>query len=122
MTYVNHFVLPVPQSKLDEYFAIARKFAAIMKAEGALHYSEAAAEDVPHGQHTDFYRAVDAQDGETVVVGIAIWRDKAAADAGMLAAMAHPDFKDMKPENMPMDGKRMFWGGFATVVDMNEAE
>ena len=43
------------------------------------------------------------------------WPDRATADAAWAAMMTedHPDMADM-----PFDGARMFWGGFAPIVDL----
>ena len=64
--------------------------------------------DVPHGERTDFHRAVAAAEGETVVFGYIEWPDKAARDAGFATAMA--DERMQAPP--PFDGKRMIFGGF----------
>ena len=71
-------------------------------------------DDLPDGKLTDFRRAVKAEDGENVVFSFVEWPDKATRDAGW-AKMMEEDGPD---GNMPFDGKRMFWGGFRPVVDL----
>jgi uncharacterized protein YbaA (DUF1428 family) len=76
-------------------------------------------EDVPHGKQTDFYRATDAKDGEVPLLSWIEWPDRATADkaqAGMEAEM-----KDKPMPEMPFDGMRMFWGGFAPIFDSDKA-
>ena len=68
-----------------------------------------------HGEVTDFYRAVKAEDGETVVFSFIEWPDKETRDEAWEKIMAD---ESMKPEgDMPFDGQRMFWGGFEPIVD-----
>ena len=46
------------------------------------------------------------------------WPDKATRDEGWKKVMAD---ERMKPDaTMPFDGKRMFWGGFNSVVDLDK--
>jgi uncharacterized protein YbaA (DUF1428 family) len=73
-------------------------------------------DDVPDGKVTDFRRAVKAEDGETVVCSWIEWPSKAVRDEAWQKIMADPRMQPDK-DNMPFDGKRMFWGGFAPVID-----
>ena len=110
MSYIDGFVLPMKDEKLSEYRAMADMFASKATALGALGSVEALGDGLEHGKVTDFFRAVQAEDGENVVFSFVIWPDKATRDAGWEKIMADPD---MQPGgDMPFDGKRMFWGGF----------
>ncbi|MEE4350427.1 MAG: DUF1428 domain-containing protein [Pacificimonas sp.] len=120
MTYFDSFVLPLSPERKDAYIAMAEKFRDFLRTAGALDYFEAIAEDVPHGETTDFYRAVNAEKGETVVISYTRWPDKKTRDAAWAAMMEDPQFKDMKPEDMPFDGRRMFWGGFDPIISLND--
>ena len=116
--YTDGFVLPVPEAKRDEYTALATKMSKVFKDNGATRIVEAIANDVKHGQVTDFYRAVKAEDGETVVFSFIEWPDKGTRDAAWKTMMEN----DPAPgEPMPFDGKRMFWGGFDPIVDSEPA-
>lgn len=113
--YVDGYLVPVTTAKRDAYKVIADMFAAKAKALGAVRIVEAWADDVPDGQVTDFRRAVQARDNETVVFSFVIWPDRATRDAGWDAIMADPE---MQPEGeMPFDGPRMIWGGFEPMLD-----
>lgn len=69
------------------------------------------------GKQTDFRRAVQARDDETVVFSWIEWPDKASRDAGMEKAMQDPRLKpDVNP--MPFDGMRLIFGGFVPVVEV----
>jgi len=113
--YIDGFILPLREDKLGEYQPMAEKFAGKAKALGALGSLEAMGDGLEHGHTTDFFRAVQAEDGENVVFSFVVWPDKATRDAGWEKIMADPE---MQPDAMPMpfDGKRMFWGGFKPFV------
>jgi uncharacterized protein YbaA (DUF1428 family) len=114
--YVDGFVVPVPNANREAYLAMAAKSAEVFLEHGALRDVEAWGVDTPRGEVTSFPRSVAAGDDETVVFSFLEWPDEATRNAGWEKVMADdrmkPDF-----ENMPFDGKRMFWGGFAPIVD-----
>ena len=117
MTYVDGFVCPVPAGTDEEsYRAFAARAAAVIRDHGALRVVECWGDDVPVGKITDFRRAVQAGEGETVVFSWIEWPDKAARDVGMAKAMEDPRLQpDAEP--MPFDGPRMIFGGFRAIVD-----
>lgn len=115
MTYYETFVAPVPQDKLDAYFAIAAKMAPMWKAMGALSVVETRPDDVPMGKVTSFPRAVQCDDGEVPVFAFMTFRDRAHRDEVMEQAMSDPAMEALMMQ-MPMDGKRMIFGGFDAVV------
>ncbi|WP_405051839.1 DUF1428 domain-containing protein [Sphingomonas sp.] len=118
--YTDGFVVPVPEGKRDAYRELAAKMAGVFRQHGATRVIESIADDVQHGKVTDFYRAVKAEDGETVVFSFIEWPDKAARDNAWKAIMAD---ETMKPDgDMPFDGKRMFWGGFEPILDTAKRE
>jgi uncharacterized protein YbaA (DUF1428 family) len=113
--YTDGFVVPVPQANRDSYRDLASKMAKVFRQHGATRVIEALADDVPHGQVTDFYRAVKAEDGEAVVFSFIEWPDKATRDEAWGRIMAD---ESLKPEgDMPFNGQRMFWGGFEKILD-----
>ena len=115
MGYVDGFVLPVHESKADAYRALAERAAPIFEEHGATRIVEALGDDLMKGKVTDFYRAVKAEEGDNVVFSWIEWPSKEARVAGWEKVMAD---ERMKPEgDMPFDGKRMFWGGFAPILD-----
>lgn len=114
--WVQGFVIPVPLANRDAFADMARASWAGFRDHGALRQAELWGEDLPRGAVTDFYRAVDARDGENVVFAWLEWPDRATCDAAARAMEAGAGGQPM-PE-MPFDGKRMFWGGFAPIVDL----
>jgi uncharacterized protein YbaA (DUF1428 family) len=116
MGYADGFVVPVPTGNKEAYRAMAAKASAVFQEYGAVRVVEAWGDDVPDGKVTDFKRAVKAEAGENVVFSWIEWPSKATRDEGWAKVMAD---ERMKPDhdNMPFDGKRMFWGGFAPILD-----
>jgi uncharacterized protein YbaA (DUF1428 family) len=114
-SYIDGFVVPVPEGNRDAYRKLAAKMAKVFRQHGATRVVEAIADDVSHGKVTDFYRAVKAEDGETVVFSFIEWPDKKSRDDAWAKIMAD---ESLKPEGeMPFNGQRMFWGGFEPIVD-----
>jgi uncharacterized protein YbaA (DUF1428 family) len=120
-SYVEGFVLPVPTANRERFVAMAEKYAAGFERHGAARQLEAWGDDVPDGKVTDFRRAVQAKEDETVVFSFIEWTDKAARDAAQARMMEDPD---TQPDhaNMPFDGMRMFWGGFEIILDSRKTE
>jgi len=112
MSYVNGFVTPVPSDARAAYVASAKQAWALLAEYGALEISENWGDKVPTGQRTDFPRAVDLRDGETIVFSWVRWPDRDTADR-CEAAMQNDHRFDALP--MPFDGTRMIYGGFTTV-------
>jgi uncharacterized protein YbaA (DUF1428 family) len=117
--YTDGFVVPVPEGKREAYRELASKMAKVFRQHGASRVIEAIADDVKHGEVTDFYRAVKAEEGETVVFSVIEWPDKKARDDAWAKIMAD---ESLKPQgDMPFAGQRMFWGGFEKILDTAEA-
>jgi uncharacterized protein YbaA (DUF1428 family) len=113
--YIDGFVVPVPEGKVDAYRDLAAKMAKKFREYGALRDIEAISDDVPKGEVTDFYRAAKTEEGEKVYFSFIEWPDKATRDEGWKKIMAD---ESMKPEgDMPFNGQRMFWGGFEPIFD-----
>ena len=116
--YTDGFVVPVPEGKREPYRELAAKMAKVFREHGANRVVEAIADDVKRGEVTDFYRAVKAEDGETVVFSFIEWPDKPTRDEAWKAIMSD---ESLKPEGeMPFSGQRMFWGGFEPIFDTAE--
>ena len=115
MAYIDGFVLAVPTANKDKFIAHARATDQLCIEFGATRILECWGDDVPRGKQTDFYRAVEARDDETVLFSWIEWPDKATRDAGMKKMMEDPRMQDVE---MPFDGKRLIYGGFAPVLEL----
>src|SRR5690349_8280514 len=65
--FVDGWVDPVPTDKKDAYRALAERNAKYFREYGATRLVEAFGDDVQKGKVTVYYRAVKAEDGESVV-------------------------------------------------------
>lgn len=114
--YADGYLVPVSEGKKEDYRALAAKMAPVFRGLGATRVVEAWGDDLPDGKVTDFKRAVKAEGDENVVFSFVEWPDKETRDAGWAKMME--DHKDGPDDEMPFDGKRMFWGGFRPIVEL----
>ena len=120
MSYIDGFVIAVPTAKKEEFIEHARKGDSIFIDFGATRVLENWADDVPEGKVTDFRKAVQAKEDESVVFSWIEWPDKETRDAAMSKMMSE-DFSDdrLDPEKnpVPFDGSRLIYGGFTPIVE-----
>ena len=117
MAYVDGFVVPVPKAQLAAYRTMARKAGKVWREHGALDYHECIADDVTIGKRTSFPRSVKLKPDEVVVFSYIVYKTRRERDRINKAVMADSRLKSMMdPNKMPFDGKRMFWGGFKSLV------
>ena len=120
MSYVDGFVMAVPNANKDKFIEHARTFDPVFMEFGATRCLECWGDDVPDGKQTDFRRAVQCKNDETVVFSWIEWPDKATRDAGMKKMMEDPRMDPAHPGNppIPFDGPRMVYGGFVPIVHL----
>ncbi len=125
MSYIDGFVIAVPTANKQKFIDHANMGDSVFIDLGATRILECWGDDVPDGKLTDFRRAVQAKDDETVVFSWIEWPDKATRDAAMgrMQEMMKTDDR-MNPQKnpMPFDGKRMIYGGFAPVVTVEASK
>ena len=119
MSYIDGFVIAVPTANKQKFIQHANDGDSVFVEHGATRILECWGDDVQDGKQTDFRRAVNAKEDETVVFSWIEWPDKATRDAGMEKAMQDPR---LSPQSnpMPFDGMRMIFGGFAPVVELGK--
>jgi len=115
--YVDAFVVPVPEKRLADYRKLARLGAKVWREHGALQYVECVADDVSPGKRTSFPRSVKLKEDEVVVFAWIVYKSRRDRDRINKLAMNDPRFANMDLSNMPFDPKRMFFGGFKTMVE-----
>lgn len=116
--FIDGFVIPVPNAKAEAYRKQAEGGAPIFRDLGATRVVECWGDDVQHGKLTDFYGAVQAKDDEFIVFSWIEYPDKATRDSAGEKMMNDPRFAALG--EMPFDGKRMIYSGFAPVVDLSK--
>ena len=119
MSYVDGFLIPVPETRKEEYRRMARIGAQVFTDHGALEVVECWGDDMMRGKQTEFFMAVRAGADENVVFSWIKWPDKATRDAGNKAAMADERFREFEGSTI-FDGKRMIYSGFALLIDSND--
>jgi uncharacterized protein YbaA (DUF1428 family) len=123
MHYVDGYVLPLPRKNLGAYRRMAKAAGKVWRQYGALDYVESVADDVKPGKWTSFPQSVKLKRDEVVVFSYIVYRSRGQRDRINKKAMnrfsTDPKFKKyMDPKKLPFDGKRMFWGGFKTIVEV----
>lgn len=116
--YVDGYVIPIKKDRIEDYRKLAQDAGRVWKEYGALEVVECVAEDVKPGKVTSFPQAVKLEDDETVVFAWIIYESREARDRINEQVMKDPRIEAMDPKSMPVDGKRMFWGGFETLVEL----
>jgi uncharacterized protein YbaA (DUF1428 family) len=108
-SYTDGFIVPVIDGKARRLSsASASKMAKVFRQHGASRVIESIADDVNHGQVTDFYRAVKAEDGETVVFRSS---NGPTIDPRQCLAADHGRRESEAAGRHALSGPRMFWGG-----------
>jgi uncharacterized protein YbaA (DUF1428 family) len=115
MAYYEGFVVAVPSENREAYRQHAASAAELFHEFGITRHVEAWGDDLPEGKTTDFRKAVAAKDGEEVVFSWFEYPDRATRDAVFQKMTSDERMKGL-PE-MPFDGKRMIFGGFAPLVE-----
>lgn len=124
MSYIDGFVIAVPTANRQQFIDHAKVVDNVFIDWGATRILECWGDEVSAGKLTDFRKAVQAKDDETVVFSWIEWPDKKTRDAAharMMEGMNNPDKADprMDPNAnpMPFDGKRLIFGGFTPLVE-----
>ena len=118
MKYVDGFVVPVPKKSVQAYRRLAQKAGKVWKEYGALEYIECIADDVKPGKRTSFPQSVKLKPDEVVVFSWIVYKSRAHRDRVNKQVMQDPRITAMDPKSMPFDAKRMFFGGFKTLVEL----
>lgn len=124
MAYIDGFVIAVPTADKQKFIDHANSADSLFMELGATRILECWGDDVPDGKLTDFRRAVQAKEDETVAFSWVEWPDKATRDAAFEKMMNPGDTPDPRIDPatnaMPFDGKRMIFGGFVPVVTLEK--
>jgi uncharacterized protein YbaA (DUF1428 family) len=118
MTYIEGFIVPVPEANREAFVAHANSLSPILREVGVERQVEAWDSDVPEGKVTDFRKAVDARTDEKVVFAWFEYADRAARDAANERMMSEPRMMEMG--DVPFDAARMILGGFEAIVEQGE--
>ena len=67
---------------------------------------------------TSFPQSVKLKADEIVVFSWIVYKSRKHRDSVNAKVMKHSRIAGMDPNSMPFDGKRMFWGGFKSFVEL----
>lgn len=115
MSYVTGTVIAVPAANKEAYAKHAAAAAPLFKEFGATRLVEAWGDDVPDGKVTDFKGAVKAKPDEVVVFSWMEFPSKEVQGEAMGKMMSDPRMHELG--DLPFDGQRMIFGGFAPMID-----
>lgn len=122
--YVDGFVLVVPNDKFEDYKKMAEGGRDLWMKHGALEYfecrgDEMAAQEMGGEKSRTFPEIANANSNETVWFSFIVFESKAHRDEVNAKVMASMDeeMKDHQDMQMPIDMKRMAYGGFQVEVE-----
>jgi len=117
--YVDGFVIPVPKRNVETYRRMARRAGKVWLDLGALEFRECVGDDLKIKGVAPFARAARAKAGESVFFSWIVYRSRAHRDRVNAKVMKDSRITDMmEGKTMPFDGKRMVYGGFKVLVDL----
>lgn len=122
--YVDGFILVVPKDKVEEYKKMAEGGRDSWMKHGALSYFECRGDDLKQNEMGDektraFTEMAGATSDETVWFSFIVFKSKEHRDEVNAKVMAEMDeqMKDYQDMQMPMDMKKMAYGGFRVEVE-----
>jgi uncharacterized protein YbaA (DUF1428 family) len=116
--YVDGYVVPVPKRKVQAYRRIARKAGKVWREHGALEFRECVGDDLAVKGLVPFPRLARLKPGETVLFSWVVYKSRAHRDRVNRKVMKDPRIAKMSEEEMPVDMRRMAYGGFKVLVDV----
>ncbi|MBP6859200.1 MAG: DUF1428 domain-containing protein [Candidatus Magasanikbacteria bacterium] len=122
--YVDGFVLIVPKDKTEEYKRMASEGRDMWMKYGALEYYECIGDDLTQNQMGEektraFGEMAGAKDDENVWFSFIVFSSKEHRDEVNKKVMEEMSekYKEHQDMSMPVDMKRMAYGGFRTEVE-----
>ena len=114
--YVDGFVLPVPKKIIPLYRRISSAMGKVMRSHGCLNYREFLGDDFSAKQMVSPLTLVKVKKGEVLVFAVTEFKSKAHRNQVLKKVMSDQRVKKMCSQPMPLDYKRMVYGGFKTIV------
>ena len=123
--YIDGFVLPIPRIYIDEYKIAAEKIAEIWKEYGAIAYNEYIGDDLYLDGTKSFITTVEAKVDEVIIFGWVVFPSKEIRDFANKKVLIDPRIDDLvapltNPKRIVFDGSRMVYGGFHSLVQLQE--
>ncbi len=109
--YVDLYLLPVPEDRLDAYRTQATTFGEVALEHGALGYRELVADDLGEA-----FAAMPVREGDVLTAAVAEFTDREHRDAVMAKVLEDPRVTALMEGDPLADLERMAYGGFRTFV------
>ncbi len=117
MGYVDGVVVPAVTAGKATYVAFCKTIADAFVEQGASRVVDAWGDDMLDGKKTDFKRATQLKNDETVTYGWIEWPSKQVRDAAWPKLMNDERLSGAM-DKRGVDGKRMMFGGFTPLLDL----
>ena len=120
--YIDGFVLPIAQNRLDEYRRLVEAVADIWKEHGALDYREYVGDDLDLEGTRSFADLVGATEGDAIIFGWVAFESRETRDLANKKVAADPRMADLVgSSNSGFDAERMAYGGFQPFIQSSNA-
>lgn len=116
MSYVDGYILPIPEKNVAAYRKMATIGRNAWMKHGALDYRECVGDDLNAPWGMPFTKMMKLKPGETVVFAFVVFKSRAHRDRVNKKVMKEMNAMGGSKE-MPFDAKRMVYGGFKTIVE-----
>ncbi len=115
--FVDVYLLPLAESKLEAYRDLAQKCSAYFLKYGATRYREYAAADMNAPDLVAFPQIVKLEPGETLIYAAVEYDSEERRNEAMKAIMNDTEMAKLCGEEPLFDFHRMVYGGFSILVD-----
>ncbi len=115
--YIDGFVVPIPNDKLENYRLLVEQVAQIWKEHGALDYREFVGDDLSFEGVRSFAELCDVDKDQTVIFGWVVFSSKQERDLINKKVASDPlMLKLVEQFDTGFDAQKMFYGGFKPLV------
>lgn len=117
-SYLDFYLLPVPKKNLERYKKVATRFGKMAREYGALEYRESVGDDLSPKKVISFKKAAKPGKNDVVIAAVVAFKSRAHRDQVMQKMFKDPRMDEMMKEGPIADMKKMYYGGFETIVDV----
>lgn len=116
--YIDLFLLPLPKKNLGKHKNVAQRFGKMARQYGALDYREFIGDDLFPKGTLSFSKAAKPKRSELVISAVISYKSRAHREQVMKKMFKGPRMRAMMKEDELTDMKKMYYGGFKTIVDV----
>ncbi len=116
-SYIDGFILPLPEKHLEEYKRVSKKVAEIWKEYGATDYKEFLGDDLFLQGTQSFIDLTNSKEKECIVFGWVSFPSKEIRDQANQKVPLDPRMEELvapltQPDRLIFNAERMVYGGF----------